>query len=207
MPPLPGTSFGATDPNPLPVAYTNECTDESASEAAANDLIELTLEIDVPMNADHLQFDFDFFTTDYRAGLPTRASDMFVAYLESKQFTGNIARDAASQPVTANSASLGVCAPAAVCEGLSPPQCALDPAALDGTGYEPPQAGASTGWLRSTQAVTPGETIRLHLYLYDAGDHLGDSAVLIDDFQWGLILWNPRECGPLPCPDPPDGGC
>ena len=44
--------------------------------------------------------------------------------------------------------------------------------------------GGSTGWLTTTVPVTPGEEITLHFIIFDEGDHIYDSAVLIDNFQW-----------------------
>ena len=73
--------------------------------------------------------------------------------------------------------------------------CITDASTLDGTGYgilcgdifnpydgEP--NGASTGWLRTSVPVNPGEKITLTFYIYDKGDGILDSAVLIDNFRW-----------------------
>ena len=47
-------------------------------------------------------------------------------------------------------------------------------------------AGGSTGWLKSTAPVKPGETIVLRFIVLDEGDSYLDSAVLIDNIVWGV---------------------
>jgi hypothetical protein len=54
---------------------------------------------------------------------------------------------------------------------------------LQGTGYEG-GIGGGTGWLTTTSPVTPGETITLRFMIFDEGDHILDSVVLIDNFRW-----------------------
>lgn len=44
--------------------------------------------------------------------------------------------------------------------------------------------GGGTGWFTIRGNVVPGETIELRLVLWDTGDHLYDSVVLLDDFEW-----------------------
>ena len=56
-------------------------------------------------------------------------------------------------------------------------------AELTGTGYEG-ATGGGTGWLTTTAPVTPGETITLRFIVWDEGDHIYDSATLIDNFRW-----------------------
>ncbi len=47
--------------------------------------------------------------------------------------------------------------------------------------------GGSTGWLTTKSPVTPGEEVTLHFIIFDEGDNILDSAVLIDNFQWGAV--------------------
>ena len=46
--------------------------------------------------------------------------------------------------------------------------------------------GGGTGWLTTTSPVVPGETATLRFVIFDEGDHILDSTVLIDNFQWQL---------------------
>jgi hypothetical protein len=57
--------------------------------------------------------------------------------------------------------------------------------------------GGSTGWLSTTAPVTPGEDITLHFIIFDEGDHIFDSAVLIDNFQWGTAVVGSPSTGPI----------
>ena len=53
----------------------------------------------------------------------------------------------------------------------------------DGFGGTDPQGG-STGWLTTTVPVTPGDKIKLRFIVFDEGDHILDSAAIIDNFKW-----------------------
>jgi hypothetical protein len=44
--------------------------------------------------------------------------------------------------------------------------------------------GASTGWLTTKAPIQPGEQFTLDLMIWDAGDGLLDSSVILDHFQW-----------------------
>jgi len=66
-------------------------------------------------------------------------------------------------------------------------------AALANTGFEDPDpgvcnanslVGGATAWLDIRGNVVPGETIELRFALWDTGDSLWDSLVLIDNFRW-----------------------
>ena len=186
-----GTDFGRSSNNPDPVDQTNPCTNAPApAPMLANDLIALTLTIQVPTNARAFQFTFDFFTSEYPEFIGKTPNDQFVAYLQSKKFTGDISLDAKNDPFTVN--DLQVCKSAPVCNGQGLNQghfCKGAPGELDGTGYEialqnGELIGGATGRYATTFPVTYGETITLTLYVFDATDHLWDSAVLLDDFRW-----------------------
>jgi hypothetical protein len=44
--------------------------------------------------------------------------------------------------------------------------------------------GGATGWLTTKAAIKPGEQFTLELMIWDAGDGILDSSVLLDHFQW-----------------------
>ena len=44
--------------------------------------------------------------------------------------------------------------------------------------------GGGTAWLTTTAPVNGGEVFNLDFYLWDTGDHIFDSSVLIDNFKW-----------------------
>ncbi len=47
-------------------------------------------------------------------------------------------------------------------------------------------AGGATGWLTTNGNVVPGEIITLRFAIWDTGDHIYDSLVLLDNFQWSV---------------------
>jgi hypothetical protein len=81
-----------------------------------------------------------------------------------------------NNPVSINVAFFTVCTGGGACTG---------DAELVGTGYEAGNGGG-TGWLTTTAPVRPGEKVRLRFIIFDEGDWILDSAVLIDNFRWHL---------------------
>jgi hypothetical protein len=77
--------------------------------------------------------------------------------------------------------------------------CTQNPANPGGdtTGGDTTPIGGSTGWLTTTAPVSPGEDITLHFIIFDEGDHIYDSAVLIDNFQWGVTAIMTPTTGPI----------
>src|SRR5437870_10293515 len=99
--------------------------------------------------------------------------------VDSQGFHGNAAVDAQGKPITANTPFLTL----------------TKPADLAGTGYDAPDGmnptvGAATGWLTLAAPVTPNETFKLRLIIYDVGDHIYDSAALIDNLRWSPQVIN-----------------
>ena len=52
-------------------------------------------------------------------------------------------------------------------------------------------AGGATGWLTTSGNVVPGETITLRFVVWDTSDHIYDSLVLLDNFQWSVDASDP----------------
>jgi hypothetical protein len=176
-------------------AFTNEHTDPDvgAADPEAFDYIELALEIAVPTNAQSLDFNFHFFSSEYPEWLTSKFNDTFWVQLQSKSFTGNISFDKQGTPIRIKSAFFDICDP----DPANPQttgMCTQPASLLTGTGYaqdcdkeySTKANGGSTGWLHTSAPVTPGETIKLVFAIFDKGDHKWDSAVLIDNFRWKL---------------------
>src|SRR5205807_2684704 len=109
--------------------------------------------------------------------------------LDSKSFKGNISFDKNMNPITVNAGFFDVCQTSMVCGGQKTNTCTKPVTQLNGTGYEMPDfggeiIGGGTGWLTTTSPVTPGETATLRFIIFDEGDHIYDSSVIIDNFQW-----------------------
>jgi hypothetical protein len=113
---------------------------------------------------------------------------------------GNISFDSNNHPVSVNMGFFDVCDPNApsrfaqschntggTCPPLPNPYCPLGLGELAGTGFDvwskDGPAGA-TRWLKTQAPVTPASIITIRFAMWDAGNALYDSTVLIDDFQW-----------------------
>jgi len=167
---------------------------------AANDVINLKLQLKAPKNATGFKFDFNFHSSEWPAFICSEFNDGFIAYVTSQSGTGNISFDARQNPVSVNNGFFDRCTPGATigCEGDARPgvsQCPAGPAELAGTGFGimgnycygrggTTTAGGATGWLSSQAPVKPGETFTLELMIWDTGDGDLDSSVLLDNFQW-----------------------
>jgi hypothetical protein len=57
--------------------------------------------------------------------------------------------------------------------------------------------GGSTGWLTTSSPVTSGEDVTLHFIIFDEGDHILDSSVVIDNFRWGAMGLPSPTTGPI----------
>ena len=136
------------------------------------DYTEWKLVLKVPGGATAFSFQFNFMSSEYPEWVNSKYDDKFLAVLDSQKFKGNISFDSKGKCISINSAFF------TVCKG-----CKYGDAQLAGTGYEG-GIGGGTGWLKTTAPVTPGETITLSFIVFDEGDHILDSVVLIDDFQW-----------------------
>lgn len=177
----------------------------TAQNTRARDAIALELEIRTPTNARALAFDFDFYTYEWPYFVCSEFNDFFVALLKSTHTSTpadeNISFDKLGNPVSVNNGFVEVCDPAV---GLERPggksfDCSLGTKELQGTGFEvqdgaPGEGGgdsvsshAATGWLSTTAAIVPGETIRLRFAIWDMLDEALDSTVLLDHFTWTLV--------------------
>ena len=171
------------------------------------DTIDVELVIKAPANAKGFSFDFNFYSGEWPGYICTRFNDGFIAYLEAKGFNGgdpdNISFDANNNPVSVNNGFFDRCTPNTTtgCFGSMQTKsaCAGGTAELEGTGYaqigkwcepyapakdEMSTNGGATGWLTTSAPIEPGETFKLDLVIWDTGDGLLDSSVLLDNFKW-----------------------
>jgi len=156
-----------------------------------NDCVALELTLRAPPQANGFAFDFNFFTYEWPTWVCSVFNDFFIALLDPPppgQDDGNISFDYLGNPVSVNNALVRVCGcnPGPPC--YAPPDlpkkkytCELGDFQLDGTGFE---EHAATGWLVTKAPVEAGGTITLRWTVYDSGDHVLDSTVVIDNFRW-----------------------
>ena len=137
---------------------------------SANDYSEIRIETAVPDGSKSLSYDLAFFSTEYPFYYFSEFNDMFVGWLESESWTGNISFDEQGNPISLNASFLDF---------------------RDDTGNLPELQGtcmrqhAGTKWLQTSAPVVPGEQITLVLAIFDLSDSILDSYVLLDNFQWG----------------------
>jgi len=189
--PQEGTEFRSVDPNPdLTVPVVAGCGQKKAP-ATVNDMTTLEVKLKVPQNAKSFSFSFVYDSAEYPEYVCTDYNDAFLAELQSKMYPKfqNVSFDSAGHPITVNNALFTVCDNWTTAKTK---QCKTPGSALAGTGYENSdfltgnRIGGGTGWLTTTVPVDYLETITLRFIIFDEGDQIYDSAVVLDNFVWSL---------------------
>ena len=147
----------------------------------ANDPMALELRIRPPSNAKSFSFAFNFHSWEYPIYVCSEYFDTFVALVDVPNVgpDNNVVWTELGDPLSVNTQLMGVCTPGT--NGGIDFACPLGAEALAGTGFE---EHAATGWLRTTVPVVPGEPFTIRFAIWDAGDEVLDSTVLLDDFRW-----------------------
>ena len=181
-------SVGTTSTPANPVPGAAGCPDGTPGRDSCG----LLMRIKAPVNANSFSYNFKFFTSEYPEWLCTAYNDAFVAYYDGSlntQADKNISFDSNGNPVSVNNGFFTIPA--------WPPPTSGDFEPLNGSGYaqqctnrpggtftSPSICGGATDWLFTAAPVAPGEEISLHFSIWDTGDTVWDSAVLIDNFRW-----------------------
>lgn len=171
---------------------SNTLYDEWSAGGDAYDYVELRMTAKVPEEADALIYQFAFFSAEYPLFADQGApwNDMYVAWLESEAWTGNISFDEEGNPISINGVFLDyVDAEGPLCERRPCEAPQLDGFAMDGH--------AGTRWLETVAPVSPGEEVEVVFALFDLSDALFDTVVLLDNVHWG--------CTDLPPLTQPEG--
>ena len=142
--------------------------DDAPGGVQNSDYTELRLEnIQVPEGVTSFSYDVAFFSTEYPEYFETSFNDMYVGWLESLNWTGNISFDNMGNPISLNAGFLdfkeGAPELANTCVNFN----------------------AGTQWLTSTAEVQPGEDITIVFAIFDLADSSLDSFVFLDNFRWG----------------------
>ncbi|MDP3716355.1 MAG: choice-of-anchor L domain-containing protein [Acidobacteriota bacterium] len=138
----------------------------STVAGAPRDQTHVAVTLTAPGNVNGLAIDFNYYSADYPKYVCTSFGDAMAIILERAGTFTTISVDDTGSPVTSNTAMF------AHTQGSS---------LLTGTGFE--QQGA-TGWLTASAAVTALEAVTLHFLIWDSGDGIDDSTVLLDNFRW-----------------------
>jgi hypothetical protein len=162
----------------------------------------LLIKVRSPTNAKSLKFNLDFYTYEWPGFICSPYNDFFVAMMTpvpKGQADGNISFDAKNNLISVNAGFLEVCGCASAggppCQTTGGPfACKLGSAQLLGTGFDDPndltgstENSAATGWLATTSPIQqPGADISLLFAVWDSGDGILDSTILLDNFTFDV---------------------
>lgn len=156
---------------------SNTIADQFFGTAGAFDYAEMRFSIEVPTAVNAFSYNVAFLSFEYPDFYGWTYNDIYIAWLESEDWTGNITFDKYGSPLSLNAGFLDYKdAPNFI-------DCPLpcDAPELQGTGFE---GHAGTQWLETTWPVKSGETITVIFAVMDIHDNIVDSAVLLDNFRW-----------------------
>jgi Bacterial Ig-like domain (group 1) len=147
------------------------------------DVTVLKVAVNVPQGANCLTFDFAFYSDEFPEFVNTQYNDAFIAELDNSTWTtvgstisapNNFAFDPSGDVISINSSGA----------------TSMNAANAAGTTYD-----GATPLLSASTQVTPGAH-NLYLSIFDQGDHVYDSATLLDSLRIGFVP-NPQDnCAP-----------
>ena len=164
----------------------------------ARDVVWFRFDADVPPDVRGYSVRFALLTAEYPERVDASASDTFVWWSDSEQFTGDLATldgQPASVPGLASllSAHAGD-DPMLLRTGFDGGEG--QPCTVDGIELADCPIGAATGWLELRGPAVGGERISIVAALYDHGDSQLDTAVVVDRFGWSCdSCLNDDSCG------------
>jgi hypothetical protein len=192
----PGDLPAPMNPNPVVgdcveepgLVTTGDCSGtigpQFLSTDGAFDYAEMRFSIQVPEAVNGFAYNVAFMSWEYPNFYGWAYNDIYIAWLESEEWTGNITFDDFGAPLSLNAGFLDFK------DAPNDIDCPLPCAApeLDGTGVE---GHAGTRWLETNTGVTAGETITVIFAIMDIQDNIVDSLVLLDNFHWTCIGGTP----------------
>ena len=149
---------------------SNTIKDQFDQSGFKYDYQEIRFTATVPEGAISLSFDVAFLTKEYPIWLDKPYNDMFIAWLEASNWTGNISFDPNGEALSLNAAFFEF---------------------FDESGDLPQFTGtcmrysAGTPWLTTSVDVIPGDSIELVFAVFDVEDVNWDSLVFLDNVRWG----------------------
>ena len=164
-----------------------------------NDKIWFTFSATAPALTEGYSFDFAFFSSEWPTYVNTTFNDLFVAWVVTDSFTGNISV-INNQPTTITAlhshwSNVPVNQGSKTCAnfGSAGPGFSCNEPQLAGTGYE---THAATDWTPVNQNIESGTNLDIYFFVSDMGDTALASAVALDNFRW--------RCMPCIDQDDPD---
>jgi hypothetical protein len=161
----------------------------------ANDLLWFDFTVEVPVGTYGYEFDFVYFSNEFYEFVDSLFNDIFVVWSDSEAYVGNVCF-IDEQPCT-------VTALDAIADAWSGVDTDGTDPTLDGTGFDGigSTGGQATGWALLKGAAEPGENLELTWAVFDMGDTIYDTAVIIDNWRWdcaGCIPSEIDDCGVQP---------
>jgi hypothetical protein len=210
----PGTAIGTSSAAPADWLAANGGSVPTApgcaaiTDTTARDAVMLTLRIRVPTNARSLALSANVLTSEFPEWVCGAYNDQLVVLLDSASEDNPVDKDLAvytapgdaRYPVGVNLASgdtglFRQCRNGAIgCSTVaSSITTCTDTTELVGTGFDEAAegcqasdtVGGGTGWLTMRGNVVPGEVAELRIAIWDSGDSIFDTVVILDDLRWG----------------------
>ena len=193
-PPMIGTDVGGDCfANPA-LLGTGDCSNtiEAQLSGTVNDYTELRITATAPETVNSFSYNLAYFSYEYPDYYLSVFNDMYIGWLESEVWTGNISFDENGAPISLNAGFLDYRDAVA----LNDPMCANGCSAPE-LGNTCMQGHAGTKWLTTNAGIKPGETFTLALAIFDMSDSILDSYAFIDNFQWGCEGEVPPSTTPI----------
>ncbi len=143
--------------------------------AAPQDATVLRVQVQIPPNATAMSFDFAFFSSEYPEYVGQKFSDSFAAVVSGVAYSGDVLGDAVGKCFNANNITFTTC---------PEPACSKGGSGLTGTGYEGDKVGGAYGWSTASFPVKAGDTVTIQFSVFDVGDGVYDTAVLLDSLRF-----------------------
>jgi hypothetical protein len=177
---------------------TNDCSDSlndqwDLGNGEANDMIWFQFQVPVPGGTHGFSFDFAYFSAEFPEFVDTSFNDVFAVWAASETYTGNLCF-INDQPCTVTALANSV-----QFEGMDPEMVGTG---FEGMSYGDTPLAQSTGWFQAKGSAAPGEMLQLTFALFDMGDSIYDTLVLLDNFAWDCEGCVPTEVDPCIGIDP-----
>jgi hypothetical protein len=156
------------DPNSAENSGTSLSYDPPA-RGDANDATTLGVGVSVPGGSNCLNFDYKFFSEEFPEFVGTSFNDRFIAELDSTTWTAAGQASTAPLDFAARGTQISI-------NSIGP--TAVSAANAAGTTYD-----AASATVTTKTVVTPGAHT-LYLSIFDASDHIYDSAVFVDNLRF-----------------------
>ncbi|MCB9567339.1 MAG: choice-of-anchor L domain-containing protein [Myxococcales bacterium] len=185
----------------------------AAPSTTAYNPVQLKLRIRVPTNANSFSAKMFFYSAEYPEYVCTSFNDYFVTLVDSTDNGNPADKNIAIYKSGNNTYPVGVNILKAAnglfteCKNGTISQCQAPTAyngctgtsLVTGTGFDVNASacgyngftGGGTGWLTMSGNVTPGETMEIRFTIWDTGDQVWDSVVLLDSWEWSVQAAQP----------------